>query len=132
MKEQFAFGEIKWAYSKDDRKIMIPFIINNTKDKVKDILSGKIYDNKSFFSLLTKENCFVTSGVQMVLVYGGKRMQNYRGFRHEEAYGKYRIVTKSELENIKNIFLLGISEAKNIPLKCLDDVKSIIDKSKDF
>ena len=66
MKEQFVFGEIKWAYSKDDRKIMIPFIINNTKDKVKDILSGKIYDNKSFCSLLTKENCLVTSGVQMV------------------------------------------------------------------
>lgn len=132
MKEKYVFGEIKWAYSRDERKIMIPFILNKDKNKVKDVLNEKIYDSKTFFNLINEEKCFVTSSVQMVVVYGGIRMINYKGFRHEDAYGKNTIVTKNELTNIRNIFLLGIKDAVNIQLKPSENVRKIIDNSQNF
>ena len=111
MEEKYIFGEIKWAYSIKDTNFIIPFVIYD--NEVKDILNNRLYNCKSFFNYIESKNCKISSGVKMVIDFGLKRMGTYRGFRIEEDYGKFKSVSKAELNNIKNIFLLGIKEKFN-------------------
>lgn len=111
MEEKYIFGEIKWAYSIKDTNFIIPFVIYD--NEVKDILNNRLYNCKSFFNYIESKNCKISSGVKMVIDFGLKRMETYRGFRIEEDYGKFKSVSKAELNNIKNIFLLGIKEKFN-------------------
>lgn len=103
------FADIKWAYSRDG-KIIIPFILNCNKDKVKNAITDEIFDSTIFFKNVKEKKLVVSSSISMVINFGKNRMENYYGFRHIEEYGKYKKVRKNELINIKNIFKKTIEE----------------------